>query len=327
MSAESRGRSRARFLPFVLALLWHPLGRGQGCGAPPCAPNPTPCAQCVGTWTDNYGEHWTVNSPNWPSPPGTQSVSGSVVVPPPAPGCPSWTFTVSGTLTQTPGSATAPAVTSFSWTGSNPSPDVPCYTLNGPIYPVNSTFIGRISNNSCDNASGTWAHSDGSGSGNFTMNKPSDVASTEISQAVAWWQPYPTILLFEGQIASSLDLAGRQVFESANGTPSDSCYRSGDRLDDGTYLYPYQITGGGWFVGYYYFDGRYDYDYVGYPPSWIEYYRTHGRTPCQASAPQAMRIYTSGGSVTYYTNTLQIKLPDNTNVGVERGGLWGWRKW
>ncbi len=251
-------------------------------------------------------------------------MSGSVVIPAqPGFGCPSYTFEASGALTQTPGSSNTSAVTSFTWSASNPSPNTPC---DSGGFPTPFTFAGSISTNSCDAASGTWANSDGSGSGNFTMNKPSDVASTETSQATAWWQPYPTILLFHGQIASTIDLAGRQVFESSNGASSDSCYRSGDAID-GVPLQPFHITGGGWFVGYYYFNDWYDYDYVGYSPQAIDYYRSKMRTPCQASAPQAMNIYTSGGSVTYYTDTLQLSLPDDKNVGVERGGVWGWRTW
>lgn len=64
-------------------------------------------------------------------------------------------------------------------------------------------------------------------------------------------------------------------------------------------------------------------------PGQIDYYRQKGRTPCSAAVPQAMNIYTRGwlGSVMYYADTLQISLPDDTNVGVERGGLRGWRTW
>jgi hypothetical protein len=325
MDAAFRWRFGLAFLPIVLACFLHPLARGQGgCASPPCAPNPTPCAQCTGTWTDDYGDQWTVNSPDWPSAPGTQQVSGSVVIPAqPEYDCPSYTFQVSGTLVQTPGSSTTAAVTSFSWNAANPSPNTPC-GLGG--VPTGFTFSGNIGNNTCDAAGGTWANSDGSASGSFTMSKPPDAASTEITVAIAWWSIGPTVLQFQGEIASSLDLAGRQVFESANGSSSDSCWRSGDVVE-GYALQPFHITGGGWFVGYYYFNDWWDYDYVGYSPDVVTYFRDKMRTPCQASAPQAMNVYTSNGSVTYYTDTLQISLPDDTNVGVERGGVWGWRSW
>lgn len=192
--------------------------------------------------------------------------------------------------------------------------------------PTAFTFSGSIGNNTCDAASGTWANAEGSGSGNFTMSKPADVASTETTTTIAWYSLLPTIFLFQGSIASSVGLAGRQVFETGNGTPSDSCWRQGDVVD-GLPAAPLHVTGGGWFVGYYFFNNWYDYDYVGYVPDLISYYRQHNRVPCQAAAPQAMRIYTSSGSVVYYTDTLQVSLPDYKNVGVERGGVWAWRTW
>ena len=326
LCSERRKRARPRSPIFILLLITAALGVGntfgQGCTSPICSPNPTPCAHCIGNWTDNYGDYWTVSSPGRPGAPGTQSVTGKVVIPPQEPWCPNYTFTVSGTLTQTTGTGSAAGTATFEWNASNPSPTTPC----GRYDPVPFSFGGNIANDGCDTASGTWVNSTGIGGGSFDMTKPSDVASTESSTAVAWWSLYPTILIFQGNISSADSLAGKQVFESPNGTPSDSCNRPGDRALG---YQSYHLTGGGWYVGYYYFNSSYYYDYVGVSPGYIAYYRSKGRTPCGMSAPQAMSIYTRAGlgSVKYYSDTLQISLPDNVNVGVERGGTWGWRTW
>jgi hypothetical protein len=140
---------------------------------------------------------------------------------------------------------------------------------------------------------------------------------------------YPTILMFQGTISSSdsNSLAGRQVFESPNGSPSDSCWRSSDAALG---YEEYHLTGGGWFVGFYYFSSSYYYDYVGIVPDYIDYYRQKNRPPCLAYASQTMNIYTRAGlgSVPYATNLLYgVNLPDYTNVGVARDGVQGWRTW
>ena len=202
---------------------------------------------------------------------------------------------------------------------------VAVYPLWG-IHPGFFHVLRQHSQRRMRHASGTWANSTGIGSGSFDMTKASDIALTETSTAIAWWSTYPTVLLFQGSISSTNSLAGRQVFESTNGSPSDSCNRAGDAALG---YQSYHLTGGGWYVGFYYFNSWYDYDYVGIPPTYVNYYRGKGRTPCAMAAPQMMNIYTRAGlsSVSYYSDTLQISLPDNSNVGVERGGLWGWRTW
>jgi hypothetical protein len=278
------------FCGLVLIAMTLGLGHasGQSCSTPLCSPNPVPCAHCIGTWLDNTGARWTVTSLGNPLGPGTQAVSGSVTVPFPA-GCPSVTWTVSGTLTQTTGNAYTAGTTALNWQASNPNPSRSC----GGVTPVSTmTYTGNIDNNGCDTGAGSSVNSSGV-HGSFSMTKPTDVASSETSAAVAWYSVYPTILLFQGNIspASLNSLAGRQVFESPNGTPTDSCYRTTDPSN----IYPFHLSGGGWYVGYYYFNSSYYYDYVGFTPGLISYYRSKGRTPCLATAPQAMNIYTRAG--------------------------------
>lgn len=301
------------------------FGQDPGCSSPPCSPNPVPCAHCTGTWTDDYSAAWAVSSNNNPPSYGYYSVSGRVVVPHPADpeyGCPNVTYVVTGSISHTFGSAWQRGMTAFQWVASNPSPSGSC----GGRTPVASlTYNGTILNNGCDFASGSWTSSS-SGSGLFSMTKPPDFpdgSPTETNVAVAWWSIWPTVLLFEPTIGASKSFAGRQVFESPNGSPSDSCYFPDAAAE------PFHLTGAGWFVGFYFFDNRWHYDYVGFSPALIAYYRAHNRTPCLATAPQAMKLYTLDtlGSQTYFTNTLYVNLPDDTWVGIARDGVQGWRTW
>src|SRR5258708_16106872 len=141
------------------------FAQDPGCGSPPCSPNPVPCAHCTGTWTDNGGAVWTVSSNNTPASYGTYSVSGSVVVPNVVFGCPSITYSVSGSISQTFGSAFARGTTSIQWTASSPNPSASC----GGNTPVTSmTYTGSILNDDSDTGSGTWASSSGP-TGSFSM--------------------------------------------------------------------------------------------------------------------------------------------------------------
>jgi hypothetical protein len=293
-----------------------------GCTGPRCTPNPVPCAHCAGSWTDNYGAKWAVTSNTMPAAMGVFSVSGTLQVSNPVAGCPAVTWTVSGTLTQTFGTAGSRGTTAAHWVGSSPSPSATC----GGWTPFASvTFDGNILNDGCDFSSGTWSNSDGA-SGSFSMTKPTDypdLSPAETSPAVYWWSTYPTVALFDQTIGSSKYLAGRQVFESPNGSVSDTCWFSGSAVDRGG------LSGGGWYVGFYFFNNRWEYDYVGLTPAQIGYYRSNSRTPCLITVPQAMNIYAydATSSSVYFTDTLYVNLPDLVNVGVARAGVAAWRTW
>jgi hypothetical protein len=317
-------RSLANLLPIVgLLLITSGLyAQNPGCSAPPCSPNPVPCAHCAGTWTDNYGGTWTVTSNTTPPSSGTYSVSGTLRVPSPVPGCPTVTWSVSGTLSQTFGSASQRGTTAAHWVASNPSPSSQC----GNWIPFSSTtFDGNILNDGCDFSSGTWSNSDGA-SGSFSMTKPTDFPNlnpAETSTVVAWWSSAPTVALFEQNIGSSTYLAGQQVYEASNGSPTDTCWFSGSIYAPGA------LSGGGWFVGFYFFNNRWHYDYIGMLPQTVSYYRSNNRPPCLITIPQAMRMYARDtlSSSVYFTNTLYINLPDHTNYGVARAGVQAWRTW
>jgi hypothetical protein len=300
------------------------IARGQGCGVPRCAPNPVPCAHCTGTWTDNYGFVLTITSNNNPPTPGTYAVTGTWTGTAIAPGCPAATYQVSGTLTQSYGAGTA----SLSVTGSSPSPSGACLSTDGYTwYYVDTQYeTVAITNDSCDYASGTWSNSIG-GMGSITMTKPTDLPELTPAQSTAficWWDamacgPNPNwpVVLFEDTLQSAKDMAGRQVYESQGGI-YDGCWFPGT-------MYPYTgLSGGGWFVGYYYFDNRFDFDYVGVPAAVPGYIRTAGMTPCYQAVIQNMSIYSHTGSPQYYSDTIFIDYQPGW-FGVQKNGVTEWR--
>ncbi len=302
---------------FVAAMFPLDTAFAQSCGTPKCAPNPVPCAHCAGTWTDNSGAVWTVSSNTTPSSASTWSVSGTVQSPAP-PGCPTIAYQVSGSLTQTFGSSSVAGTPAISWTGSSPSPTAAC----GGYTPVPSiTFTGNISNDGCDYASGTWLNSSGL-NGSFTMTKPADVpdlSPAETTSVVAWHSLAPTVAVYEETIGASKYQAGRQTFEASNGSATDTCWFVGSMYSYGG------LSGGGWYVGYYYFNNKFEYDCVGMAPAAVTYYRSAGRVPCLVTIPQKMSLYTHTGSAQYFTDTLYWNVPDATNYGVARNGVQAWR--
>lgn len=316
------------FLVIIGGLALARLVHAQGCESPPCW-NSIPCAHCTGTWTDDAGLVWTAASNNNPPSIGTYSVSGTMRVASPAPGCPEVTWTLSGTITQTYGyPGVTYGATEIQWTASNPSSG-PC----GGYTPVAwLTQDGNIFNNGCNTGSGTWTSSSGS-NGSFSMTKSADFPNgnpreTSVPQNPGGWLPYETILKFKQTIQASKSFAGRQVYESPNGSPTDTCWRSQDLVEG---FLPYALSSGGWEVGFYFFNSQWHYDYVGFPTNYVSYYRANNRTPCAASAGQNMNLYTGfvppSGSQNYFTTTVETSLPDNTWVGVGRNGNWGWRQW
>lgn len=292
-----------------------------GCASPPCSPNPVPCAHCAGTWTDNLGGTWAVTSNTTPPSIGVYNVSGTLRVPNPSdPKCPTTTWIVTGYISQSFGSSSQRGTTTAHWVGANPLPSGTCAGWT-PFASI--AFDGGILNNGCDLNSGTWANSNGA-SGTFSMTKqPADLPNrspAETSVGVAWWGMIPTVAVFEQTIGSSKYMAGRQVYEAANGAPTDGCWFVGSPYSK------YALSGGGWYVGFYFFNNKWEYDYVGITPDAITFYRNNNRTPCLMSAPQAMKIYSRDTS-TYFTDTLYINLPDRVNYGVARAGAQAWRTW
>ena len=297
-------------------------GPGPEGTGPRCGPNPVPCAYCTGTWTDNYGWVYTISSNNNPPSESTYSVSGTLQAP--ASYCSiRYQNVQSGTLSQTNGGS-GPATTELNITFSNPTPTGTC-SLNKQHISNTQTISVKITNDDCDNAAGTWSNSDGV-NGNLSMTKPTDfpdLSPPETTSVVSWWTDDPTIMLYDETIGSSKSMAGRQVFEAA-GAPNDTCWFINS-------LYNYSdLDGGGWYVGYYYFNNRFEYDYVGMFSSAVSYYKglvpnSVNKTPCLVTVPQTMKIYSRSGSQAYFNDTLYWNLPDKVNYGVSKNNVQAWR--
>lgn len=308
---------------------------GQGCQTPPvqgtqpCAPNPVPCAHCTGTWTDNTGWTESLSSNNNPPAIGTYNVTGTFQASPAE--C-SVVYQVSGTITQTWGGAGV-GTTTLNLTGQNPNPSGYCGTIHiASTQSVNVT----ITNNGCDQANGTWSNSDG-GNGNLTMTKPADtpdLSPTQTTSTICWWdqcgQPGGwTVVLFEDAIQSSKSMAGRQAYEWQNypGNVQDSCWYQNSAYAVGGG----GLSGGGWYVGYYFFDNRMDYDYVGMLPAMLAYYNGlnggMNRVPCLMSIGQNMSLFTSAGSSQYFNDTLTLSLQNGGWYGVGKNGNQAWRQY
>lgn len=290
-----------------------------GCSSPPCSLNPVPCAHCTGAWSDGIAT-WTLASNNNPPSQGSYSVSGSVSAPHPGgPGCPVTTWTVSGTIIHTPGTPTVRAVTGITWNASNPSPNISCGT-HSPA--ASFSITGTILNNGCNTGSGTFSRPGISTS--VSLSKTADVPDMspyEYVSAIAWWGISPTVMVFEQGLASTKSLAGRQVFEQPTSASTDTCWWVGSSFAYGG------LSTGGWYVGAYYFNSQWHYDYVGMLHMGVDHYRSNGRIPCLVTIPQTMLIYSNdtSSSTPYVYNTLYWNLPDYVNVGVSRAGVQAWR--
>jgi hypothetical protein len=313
--------------------------RGQGCQTPPvqgttpCAPNPVPCAHCTGTWTDNYGWTYTLSSNTNPPAIGTYSVTGTMKAS--ATDC-SVVYTVSGTITQTSGGAGA-GTTTLDLTGSDPDPAAGYYCPSDDEYVSAEQSVSvNIANNGCNSAEGTWSNSDG-GNGSLSMTKPADVPDgnpAQTTSATCWWdqcgQPSDwTVVLFSDTIQSSKAMAGRQAYEWQNypGNIQDSCWYQNSAYAKGGG----GLSGGGWYVGFYYFGNVMDYDYVGMLPAMFAYYNgLNGglnKVPCSMSIGQNMSLFTYTGSSQYFNDTLTLSIQSGGWYGVAKNGTQAWRQY
>ncbi len=307
-------------LPTVFA---QGCNRGFGTSPPACSGNPVACAYATGNWADSTGGTWFVSSNTMPQYAGIYPVTGHQTTPNPnGGGCPDVTWSVSGNLTQSFGGNPSP--TTFSWTASNPQPSGTCNRYT----PVSSfTYSGNMYNNGCDTTSGNWTNSEGR-SGTFTFQKPTDFPTGETSTAVAWWSGQPTVMLYDVTLTAPTGyMAGRQVYEVPGNTQSDSCWFQGSMIDQQVLGQTVQLAG--WFVGYYYFNNRWEYDYVGPSTDFITYYRGQNKVPCEVQLDQEMNIcgnncLTPGN---YFGDTLIWNIPDQVNVGVARANVQAWRTW
>ena len=141
-----------------------------------------PCRHCTGSWTDNIGYNWQINS-NLATGTGT----GVVSVPNPVSGCPNFRFSVSGSITPTAGSfPSTPGPSRISVRATNPTP-ASC----GGIVAKTGSFDVQLRNDGCDIAAGTARNDDGSWSYSaYSMARIADLPTGESTQPVGWWSLY-----------------------------------------------------------------------------------------------------------------------------------------
>lgn len=312
-----------------MAAMTNPLFAQIGCDYPPFSTcnDPTPATNVNGDTTNgswvHYDSTWSVIS-QWylnttaVSPGGTGKVSGSVRVPSPGAGCPNVYYTVTGTISPSSQVDGSRGTTSLSWTATNPSPSGSC----GGYTPVSSmTHAGSILNKVNDFGTGTWTRSDGQ-SGSLTLRRfyVEPINESTFADGFGTVPGLTTTMARFRQVLTkdpndpsdpnSNMFQGRQVFETAGGLVTDSCWdRSGGLFPGGKFA----VKGSVWNVGYAgsLSGNTWGWDTIGWPPAGVSWYRNNlapSQFPCSAVIPQAMNIVVNGdtgGNIIYKNLYLQ----------------------
>lgn len=218
----------------------------------------------------------------------------------------------------------------FTITVNNPGsdPEDPCiatwYTITGTINAPN-----------CDTMSGTWTNSLPN-SGNVTWNKACDVPSGETTTANGWGDNsprgyYPTLALFWQSLYGSVNFGGREVNETFPSQGEDTCYFSGSPY--GPYFVP--PSWAQWTVGWLDFSpgptNSWGYDYIGWNPEAISYYRSTRPamglpSQCGVQWQQRMNISCSAGANFYQGNFVAASM-DATSLTSNRASAFDFRNW
>lgn len=279
-----------------------------GCSSgSPCL-NPVSATNMSGNWDDG-SVIWRISSSNG-------SISGNVTVPSIAAGCPTVTYTVSGSLSPSPTNDQVQGSTSFVWTATNPVPSTAC----GGYVPASvQTYRGSFANNGNDVGSGTWSRTTPDNTtltGTFRATKSSVVPSTETTTGVGFGLgSLSTVAQFRQTLVlsgSAFDLfRGRQVYESnGSGSTYDNCWFPGSIVPKFT-----NVQGSTWNVGYYSgLENVWVDDYIGWNSQQVAYYRgilMPSSFPCTAQQSQVMSIAVnaqSGAKVVYKFNVLNEQM-------------------
>lgn len=333
-----------------------------GCGTGPytSCTNQIPATYLSGSWIeDDSASEWTLTGNNG-APDVSGSVTGSVLVFPIAPGCPVINYTVaSGSSSFAPaGTSSSEGTTSFTWVATNPNPSGSCggYTpVTQQTFSSPPPYLGII-NKGNDTATGQYQNSGGSGPISLETNLVI-TPTGESSSLFTYFDPngwgavgsiYRTQLnvLQSLQDTTSYDppdpngnkVQGRQVYEAANGTPTDGCYNAAINagLGGSNPTQSFAINGSVFNVGWNVASGNngnanvWGPDTIGWRTPSVTWYQQNlpdGAFPCQAVVPQAMNIVNnimlSGGpygNQDYTNHTLTITLT-KTSVTVQDDSL------
>jgi len=144
----------------------------------------------------------------------------------------------------------------------------------------------------------------------------------EITQSGGWYNG-GTTHVWNQTLTGGGNYEGRQVVEWNAGGGPDYCWYPGSQID-----YADHVTGGQWTVQS---GNTWGPDVVGWLPVAVGYYRNHGRSPCDTTMIQDMRIDCPGNgcnsnTVSYVINTLRLGITDTT-VWSERAGQYAERIW
>jgi hypothetical protein len=293
--------------------------------------DPVPVTFLSGSWIeDDSSSEWTLTANN-----GNQGQQGSVTgfvyvfAPPDAWSCPVFNYTAGGYYSPGYIIDNFGGTTSFTWTASNPTPNITCsgYT------PVSGmTFQGTINNRGNDTGGGTWTNSSGLSGGLSIETNLILTPSSETVQFGGWVPGLPTVANFSQTLNDNKPydpsdpysdmFQGRQVYEETQTPGTDTCDSNG--------ISPFApfvaVTGGTWNVGYTPGNANtYLWDSVGFFPARVEWYQQNmaASLPCTATVPQQMEIVNQvpgQGNNQYASHTLSVTVYSGF-INVSKDGL------
>jgi hypothetical protein len=174
-------------------------------------------------------------------------------------------------------------------------------------------YSGTLGAPSCSRAQGTWTNS-ANQNGTFDMSHNCVYPSGETTPQFQFFGGvgnYPSSAVFRSNLISqSFNWGGRTLSESFLQSGSDTCYFPGSQIQETLTGSPKSINLSG------NVPTSYD-DAVGADPVRIDYYRRHGRTPCDYTFHQTVSLDCSGGG-SFVTNTLLIHIGE-TDIISGRG--------
>ena len=209
------------------------------------------------------------------------------------------------------------------------------------------TFNGTIPNKGNDTGSGTWKSTPtgsgtlsietnlvltptGEGLSLFTGYNPNGWGTGNFQTQLQFFQTLQDTYSYDPPDPYGNRFQGRQVYEQANGTPTDGCYAAAVKagLQSKNPTPAFAILGSVWNVGW---NGNgngnvYGLDSIGWTAASVSWYQTYLPTtafPCQAVVPQAMVIINDINGFSneeYAQHALTITLA-KTTVTVQKDSL------
>jgi hypothetical protein len=206
-------------------------------------------------------------------------------------------------------------------------------------------FNGGIPNKGNDTGSGTWTNSSGgTGSLSILTNQilsptgetlavdtavgPNGFGSGFAQTVLAITQTLTDTTSDDPPDPNNIRFQGRQVFETPNGSPTDTCYSAATGLGLVYPGGPAQVLGSVWNVGVNTGAGnQYGDDSLGWTTVGVDWYRTHLPStafPCTATIPQLMTIVQNipgYGDYAFASHTISYTINYPHGVVVTKGSI------